>query len=247
MAAALQNFWLLSFAIWPGVVLVAALLNMGLWGKFGPTELIVDYLIGFTLGVFFWLFVRSDERSFAKSFFLVWSHGLFGLLRVFNVIPNTTWLFWWSAGATVGCTLLTAALDHAAVGIGTTMSAGGVAIGVLIFLLKAPFSLFTSAVGLLIFIAGLIHSGATNAGAGFLGGVAYSEWDRSKPYAATTLGCTVHNWQGRFSDVMKHELYHSRQYIYMHDWLVPTWAICWIFAGQGDKNPVEDVAYQIQR
>lgn len=242
----LQNFWLLSFAIWPAVVLVSALLNMAVWAKFSATELIVDYVIGFTLGVSFWLFTRSDERSFFKSFFLVYSHGLFGLLRVCNILPNTAWLFWWSAGATVGATLLTAALDHAAVGIGTTMSGGGVALGVLIFLLKAPFALCSSAIGLLIWIVGLCHSGATNAGAGFLGGVTYEEWDRSKPYWATTVGCTVHSWQGKFSDVMKHELNHSRQYIYMHDYLIPSWAICWIFAGPAAKNPIEDVAYQIQ-
>jgi hypothetical protein len=228
-------------------VLISALLNMGIWGEFGPTELIVDYIIGFTLGVFFWLFVRNDERSFVKSFFLVFSHGLFGLLRVVNVIPDTKWLFWWSAGATVGCTLLAALLDHAAVSIGTTMSGGGVAISVFIFLLKAPFALFTSAIGLLIFIVGLCHSGATNAGAGFLGGVTYEEWNTSKPYWATTVGCTVHSWQGKFSSVMKHELYHSRQYIYMHDWLIPTWAICFPFAGPADKNPIEEVAYKIQR
>jgi hypothetical protein len=33
----------------------------------------------------------------------------------------------------------------------------------------------------------------------------------------------------------------------MHDWLIPTWAICWPFAGQGDKNPIKAVAYKIQR
>lgn len=242
----LQNFYWLSFAIWPGVVLVSALLNMGLWGEFGATELIADYVIGFTLGVFFWLFVRNDERSFVKSFFLVFSHGLFGLLRVFNIIPNTKLLFWWSAGATVGATLLTAALDHAAVGIGTTMSAGGVLIGILIFLLKAPFSLFTSAIGLLIFIAGLFNSGSTNGGAGFLGGVAYSEWDRSQPTWATTVGCTVHCWRGTFASVMEHELYHSRQYIYMRDWLIPTWVVCWTFSGEGEDNPIEVVAHKIQ-
>jgi hypothetical protein len=243
----LNNFFLLCFAIWPGVVLLAALLNMMIWAHFSATELIVDYVIGFTLGISFWLFTRSDERSFAKSFFLVFSHGLFGLLRVCNVLPNTTWLFWWSAGATVGCTLLTAVLDHAAVGIGTTMSAGGVAIGVLLFLLKAPFALFSSAIGFLIFIAGLLHSGASNAGAGFLGGVVYEEWNQAKPYWATTVGCTVHSWQGRFSDVMKHELNHSRQYIYMHDYLIPSWAVCWLFAGQAENNPIEVVAYKIQK
>jgi hypothetical protein len=243
-----QNFWLLSFAIWPGVVLVSALLNMAIWAEFGWSELIVDYVIGFTLGVCFWWFVRSEQRSFAPSFFLVFTHGLFGLLRIVNVIPDTKRLFWWSAGATIGCTVLTAALDHAAVGIGTTMSGGGAALGVLIFLLKLPFALFSTAIGLLIFIVGLIHAAAaSNAGAGFLGGVTYEEWNTTKPNWATTVGATVHCWQGTFSDVMKHELYHSRQYIYMRDLLIPSWAVCWTFSGQGDKNPIEVVAYKIQR
>jgi hypothetical protein len=242
-----QNFWLLSFAIWPGVIVLSGLLNMGIWGKFGWSELIVDYVIGFTLGVCFWWFVRTEQRSFAPSFFLVFTHGLFGLLRVFNVIGSTQALFWWSAGATVGCTALAAALDHAAVAIGTTMSGGGVAISVLIFLLKAPFALFSTAIGLLIFIVGLCHSGATNAGAGFLGGVTYEEWNTAEPHWATTVGATVHCWQGPFSRVMEHELYHSRQYIYMRDLLIPSWAICWTFSGQGEDNPIEDVAYQIQR
>lgn len=242
-----QNFWLNAFAIWPAVVLVSALLNMGIWGQFGWSELIVDYVIGFTLGVCFWWFVRTDQRSFAPSFFLVFTHGLFGLLRVFNVIPDTKSLFWWSACATIGCTGLAAALDHAAVGIGTTMSGGGAALSVLIFLLKAPFALFSTVIGLLIFLVGLIHAAAaSNTGAGFLGGVTYEEWNTAEPHWATTVGATVHCWQGTFSRVMEHELYHSRQYIYMRDLLIPSWAICWTFSGQGSDNPIEDVAYKIQ-
>jgi hypothetical protein len=243
----LQNFWLLSFAIWPGIVLLSALLNMGIWGEFGFTELIVDYVIGFTLGIFFWFYVHNDERSFVKSFFLVFSHGLFGVLRIFNVIPNNKTLFWWAASCTVGATLLTAALDHAAVGIGTTMSAGGVVIGILIFILKAPFALFTSAIGLLIFIAGLFNDGIGDGRSGFLGGVVYTEWSPTTADThATTVGCTVHCWKNTFSSVMEHELYHSRQYIYMRDWLIPSWCVCFIFAGAGNDNPIEVVAYKIQ-
>jgi len=241
-----QSFWLLSFAIWPGVVLLSALLNMAVWAEFGWSELIVDYVIGFTLGVCFWWFVRTEQRSFAPSLSLVFTHGLFGLLRVFNVIPDTKRLFWWSAGATVGCTLLTAGLDHAAISIGAT--GGGAALGVLIFLLKVPFALFSAAFGLLIFIVGLIHAAAAlNTGAGFAGGVTYEEWNTTGPAWATTVGATVHCWQGKYSDVMKHELYHSRQCIYMRDLLIPSWAICWTFSGPGDQNPIEVVAYKIQR
>lgn len=240
-----QNFWWSSFVIWPGVVLVSALLNMAIWAEFDWSELIVDYVVGFTLGVCFWWFVRTEERSFAPSFFLVFTHGLFGLLRVFSVIPDTKWLFWWSACATVGCTGLTAALDHAAASIGDT--GGGVALSVFIFLLKVPFALFSTAIGLLIFIVGAIHAAAaSNTGAGFLGGVPYEEWNTSGPAYATTIGATVHCWRGNYLDVMQHEAYHTRQYIYMRDLLVPSWAICWTFSGQGADNPIEVVAYKIQ-
>jgi hypothetical protein len=247
------NYWLVSLVFWPAAVLVAALADMAIWAEFSITELLVDYVIGFAIGSFFFLFTDAepDDRSWWRSLLMVWSQGIFGLLGMTSLFPSTATLFWWSAGSMIGSTTLCAALDHAAVGIGGTMTAGGVVLSVLLFLLKAPFSLISTGVGLLIWIAGLCHSGAANAGAGFLAGVTYEEWNRTAPKSgtlATTVGATVHCWKRPFGETMKHELNHSRQYIYMHDWLIPAWAICWAVTGgkAGKENPIENVAYGIQ-
>ena len=52
----------------------------------------------------------------------------------------------------------------------------------------------------------------TDSGALFFG------WGRSGRHA-TTFGWVVNAFKGDIAGVVKHELYHTRQYIYMHDWL----------------------------
>lgn len=99
------------------------------------------------------------------------------------------------------------------------MSVGGGFLSFLIFLFKAPFAMVTSAVGLLIGIIGIIIGAiAGNPGFGFLGGILYFEWGFSGHYG-TTFGFVVNVFKGNMAKMIDHELYHSRQYIYMHDWL----------------------------
>ena len=63
---------------------------------------------------------------------------------------------------------------------------------------------------------------------GFLGGVPYVEWNTNVSpgnYSATTVGSMFNVWFGSASDVVKHELYHTRQCIYFHDWMIPFWLL----------------------
>jgi hypothetical protein len=248
------NYFWVSFVLWPVTIIVAALANMIIWTEFSGTELIMNLFVGIGLGTCFWLFTNAQPgaRSWWRSGLMIFSHGIFGVLGMTRLFPSVKSLFWWSAGCTVGATILAALLDHAAVAAGGTMTAGGVLLSILLFLLKAPFCLVSTAIGLLLFVAGAIHSGASNAGVGFLGGVLYTEWDRipSSPNGvqATTVGATVHCWNLRFCQNMRHELQHSRQYIYMRDLMIPTWAIGFVITGgkAGKENPVESVAYKIR-
>lgn len=247
------NFFWVALVLWPITVQVAALLNMLIWLEFSGTELILDWFVGFGLGTTFWLFTQDEpgNRAWWRTLLMVFTHGIFGLLGLTALFDSAAMLFWWCAGSTVGATVLASLLDHAAIAIGGTPNAGGVLLSVLLFLLKAPFCLFSTAIGLLIFIAGLIHLGAANTGAGFLGGVFYDEWDHAATpigVQATTVGATVHCWRLRFCQNMCHELNHSRQCIYMGDLMIPTWAIGFVITGgqSGAPNPVESVAYKIQ-
>jgi hypothetical protein len=247
------NYFWVAFVLWPVTVQAAALANMLIWLHFSGTELILDWFVGVGIGTCFWLFTNADpqNRPWWKSGLMVFTQGIFGLLGMTSLFPSIASLFWWSAGSTVGATVLASALDHAAIALGGTMTAGGVLLSVLLFLLKAPFCLCSTAIGLLIFIAGLFHQGSANAGAGFLGGVLYEEWDQTatpQGVQATTVGATVHCWRLRFCQNMCHELNHSRQCIYMHDLMIPTWVIGFAVTGgqAGEPNPVESVAYDIQ-
>ena len=66
--------------------------------------------------------------------------------------------------------------------------------------------------------------GETMGKAGFAGGVFFDEFDPGTgDPPATTLGCTVHTWS--CDTPFKHELYHTRQYIFMGDWFIPFWCV----------------------
>lgn len=247
------NYFVVAFVLWPLTVLLAALANMLIWWQFSYTELILDALVGIGIGSAFWLFTTddADNRAWWRSGLMVGTQGIFGLLGLTSLFPSTAWLFWCSAGSTLGATILASALDHAAIALGGTMTAGAVALSLVLFLLKAPFCPVSTVCGFLIWIAGVCHLGAAHTGAGFLGGVFYEEWDTAASpvgVQATTVGATVHCWRLRFCQNMCHELNHSRQCIYMHNLMIPTWAIGFIVSGgnAGQPNPLEHVAYGIQ-
>jgi hypothetical protein len=89
---------------------------------------------------------------------------------------------------------------------------------------KLPFAVVTGSVGLLIWLGGLFWTILGKGKAGFAGGVFFTEFDPSNStYYATTVGFTVNTWQG--ATPFRHELYHTRQYIYMCDWMIPFWLL----------------------
>jgi hypothetical protein len=198
---------------------------MLIWRAFTWSELIFDGLAGLAIGLCYVL--GSEPRAgFPAQLFLVMSHGLPGLLFLGGALDKTA-LLWTSLAMVVSSTVIAAALDHAALAIGKSRSVGGGLFSGLVFLFKAPFSLVTSAAGLLFVLVGIIRAAVSpNCRIGFLAGMLYVEWDTSNGMtSATTVGFTVQVWSGQFERVIEHELYHSRQYIYLHDWLVPAWLL----------------------
>ncbi|PKM44475.1 MAG: hypothetical protein CVV05_12085 [Gammaproteobacteria bacterium HGW-Gammaproteobacteria-1] len=264
-----DNVALVALVLWPAVILIAALINMLFAMTFSWSELVIDYLIGVVIGVCFY-FGTTGQVSGIEHFFLMLSTGLFGLLKWAGVdaLADPQVLFLVAAGSVIGATLLTAALDYAALALGTTMSVGGGFLSAFIFLLKAPFAMVTTVVGLVIGLIGVIV-GLVNGkgGFGFLGGVFYFEWGRGGPgdVHATTFGSVVNVFAGKMSSVMAHELYHSRQYIYLHDWLgvfyftvaglwglissaaAKNFSVYYFYAADRAReygNPIETVAYR---
>jgi len=268
MGDLLNNGFFLSIVAWPGVILACALINMLFHWSFSWSELILDFLAGVVIGVCFYFGTAKDANA-ASHFFLVFSSGLFGLLHALGVkaLEARDVLFGVSAAAIAGSVLLTSALDLATRKVGLRMSVGGGLLSIPTALLKLPFSFCTTAVGLLIFLAGLFTSFVRReTRVGFLGGVPYVEWnsDVADSYWATTIGATFMVWKGTVDNVLKHELYHTRQYVYLHDWLIPFWLLGGLwglasarisegsasfsdFSGaRGDKevgNPLERAAY----
>jgi hypothetical protein len=221
-----ENVYALTFGLWPAAVILCALLNMLITFKFSWSELIIDYLIGMVIGVCHYYGMVGNDISGWEHFFLMVSTGLFGLLEWTGTIEMTSANFFWlCVGCQAGCILLTGALDYGAGAIGYSSNAqkgGNIALSFLIILFKFPWALVTTGVGLIIGIIGLIyratHTSPHGDGVGFVGGTLWFEWG-GPPYHATTFGCVVNAFRGSVSDTFRHELVHSRQYIYMHDWL----------------------------
>jgi hypothetical protein len=124
----------------------------------------------------------------------------------------------------IGATLWCALWDRVSVMLGAELAPGPFFFSLLLFPVKACFAWITGGIGFLIWIVGMINAIASTGKAGFAGGVFFDEF---KPgagsYHATTLGFTVHTWFG--DTPFQHELYHTRQYIYMSDWLIPAWCV----------------------
>lgn len=240
MHGVLDNVFFLSFCAWPLILIGCALFSMMTQGSFSWSELILDYLAGILIGVFFYLGTQKKPHE-AVQFFFVFSQGLPGVLHVAGVkaLQSRDTFFLVSSVWMGGSVLLSALLDLATRKIGLSMNVGGGLLSILIFALKLPFSLCTTAVGYLFLLAGLIWfaikkgqedkndpSTECKVSIGFLGGVPYVEWyndESDGSYRATTVGAMVNVWKGKISSVLKHELYHTRQYMYFHDWMIPFW------------------------
>jgi hypothetical protein len=109
------------------------------------------------------------------------------------------------------------------------MNVGGGLVSSLIFLIKAPFALFTTTVSLIIFflLSGIwVAFARTKTRIGFLGGALYIEWNSGGASSfATTLGTTINCWVGDLSILIRHELYHTRHYMVLRDWFIPFWIL----------------------
>jgi hypothetical protein len=255
----LENVLFVSLVAWPGVVVGCALLNMLFQLSFSWSELIIDYLAGIAIGLCFHFGTQKGAGP-AEKFFLVFSSGLPGLLHVLNVkaLQPTNVLFAVTAGMVGGSVVLAGLLELATKALGLEMGVGGGLLSILIAPLKLCFSFFTTAVGLVIWLAGFVWflirkaqedksdpSTLDRARIGFLGGVPYAEFDyQSNDRKATTLGATVLVWSGKASRVLKHEFYHTKQYIFLHDWLIPFWLLggLWGMISAGIYNAAKDAA-----
>jgi hypothetical protein len=269
MEKILDNLFLCAFIFWPLVVVVSALLNMAVSAVFSWSELVLDAVAGIVIGIFFHLGTDKHAGA-APHFMLAFSTGLPGILSWAKVHPFETrsTLFFICAGWIAGSTLLAALLDRAAVAIDKQMGVAGGLFSILPWACKFPFSLATTSVGLLFFIVGIFRSFGDNGRIGFLSGVAYVEWDTSQSSSsATTIGGTVQIWFGKFENLIEHELYHTRQCIYLHDWMIPMWLVGGIWgvissaidgnasfgcfkAARHDRelgNPIESAPYKISQ
>jgi hypothetical protein len=247
-----DNYFLLALLLWPAAILVAALLNMLVWWTFSWGELVMAYLVGVAIGSIAFVGLGGTPSA-ATGFFLMMSQGVPGVLRWRGGLSDPAIFFWVGAGSTVGAVLVAALLDRVTLAIDKEMTAGGVAVSVLTFPFKAPFCLVTSAAGLLIWLAGVVRSFfGTDGRIGFLGGILYAEWDRGDTNGewTTTIGCTVQCWKNKFSGVIQHELYHTRQCIYFHDFMIPAWLVGELVRLIASRtanrdNPIERAAYVI--
>lgn len=220
----MDNVLVITLLFWPVVVLVCAGINMLISRTFSWSELIFDFLIGVLAGYFLYAGIQPGASAI-ELFFFIFSHGLLALIWVFSgPFTDPTSFIWIMAGLRIGATLWATAWDHLSVSLGARLAWGPFLFSLLVAPAKMMFSLVTSAFGLLIWLAGLVWAIAGKGKAGFAGGVLYTEFSPgSGGYHATTVGFTVHTWFGKTP--FEHELYHTRQYIYMSDWLIPFWCL----------------------
>ncbi len=248
MESLLNNVWFLSLVAWPGVLITCACINMLLQWSFSWSELVIDHLIGIAIGVCFYFGTEPHAHPVLK-FLLVFSDGLPGLLSAVGVkaLQSREMLFLVSAAVIGGSVLLSGLLDKATLVIDTSMNVPGGILSIAILAFKLPFSFCTTALGYLMWLIGLFVSFASSTTrVGFLGGVPYVEWNYTDANRwATTFGAAVMVWKGDVSTVIKHELYHTRQYIYLHDWLIPfypvagLWGIISAAIATSRENPID--------
>lgn len=248
----MDSYALVALVLWPATVLLAALLNMLVSWTFSWGELIIDYIAGFLIGSVFYV-AYDGKPDAAVQVLLVLSHGLFGVLHAAgaSLVADPQDAFLLGATWTVLGTTLSAALDRAATALGAEGGVGGFFLSLLIFLIKAPFALVTSGIGVFLWLICLFRSLAPGGKVGFAGGVFWCEWNNTDTNGewTTSFGVAVQSWKNTFAKCMAHELYHTRQYIYLRDWLMPFWVIgelVRLIAGRSNKaNAIEAAAYDL--
>lgn len=261
----MDNVLVITLVFWPVVVLLCAGINMLVSRTFSWAELIFDLLIGVVAGYFLYAGAQSGAQG-VVSFFFVFSHGMLALIWTLTngFMDKPADFFWAMAGLRIGATLWAAAWDNVSVALGAKLHWAPFLFSLVVAPVKMMFALATSAIGLLIWLSGLAWAIFGKGEAGFAGGVLFTEFGPGGggDYA-TTVGWTVHTWQGHTP--FRHELHHTRQYIYMGDWLIPFWCLGTIwgvisaavsrkhtvstqlaFGASGDVgNPIEIAAYRL--
>lgn len=218
-----------AFVFWPGVVLICAAINMVVSRTFSRAELQVDYIAGAVAGWFLFHGTRPGADEVDK-FFLIFSQGFFGILWESGVFSSAEQFFLIAGVYKIVATWWAARSDKkprkTALRSLFTLPA------------KLPFAIFTTAVGLTIWIVAKLGKRKTR----FVGGIFLSEFrPGGRRCSAVSLGATVHTWYG--DTPLEHELYHSRQYIYLGDWLIPFWLLGLPWGMR--KNPLEVAAYRL--
>ncbi len=226
----MNSYPLMILFLWPAILISATLLNMLISWTFSWSELIFCYLAGIVIGAFFMVGTEPDAPDIIM-FFLTFSHGFFGLLAWTGseAFATRETLLFWSAGYMLVGVVLSALLDRVTVTIGTSMNIAGGLLSILQIVIKAPFTLMTSAISFIIFflISGIwVSLFKSTARLGFLGGAPYIEWNYGGANSfATTLGITINTWKGDLAPILGHELYHTRQYMIFRDWFIPFWLL----------------------
>src|SRR6185436_11074580 len=77
MHSILDNLYFQMFAAWPGILILCALFSMLCQWSFSWSELILDYLAGMLIGLFFFLGTEKKPHE-AVQFFFIFSQGLPG-------------------------------------------------------------------------------------------------------------------------------------------------------------------------
>lgn len=226
----MDNVLIVSLLFWPNVVVVCAALNMLITWTVSWAELIFDVMIGVIAGYFLYAGVQPDPHP-AVTFFFIFSHGvpaavwwLTDGLATLGTGMDPAAFIGWMALLRVGAVLWTAGFDRISTLLGARLGWGAFFFSFVVAPAKLMFATFTSAVGFLIWLAGFFWAFGGGR-ASFAGGVLLTEFKPGSAtnYHATTLGWTVHTWHGNCP--YTHELYHTRQYIYMGDWLIPFWLL----------------------
>ncbi len=291
---------MIMFVVWPIVVVGCGLVNMLISWTFSWQEVVFDFLVGILAGALLWAGTQPDASGI-EQFFLVFSHGLFGLVWVGSEgfresIGGVGGFVLFMGIYRLACTAWAAAFDRLSVALGRRQTLGNGLFSIVPALVKMQFAWVTSGVGLLIWLVCVVWSLAARGRApqtesvthgpgagqtvnwmpprvGFMGGVLHSQFKpqadtdhasvQDWTYFATTVGFTVHTWKGNIPLI--HELYHTRQYVYMSDWMIPFWLLgmAWgalssvitggsvpvsraFQAAQGEVgNPLEVAAYKL--
>ncbi len=126
------------------------------------------------------------------------------------------------AGMIIVATLWASILDRMAIHWANSFFKS-MCLSILIAPAKLPFSPMTTLIGFCFWLKG-VSTIKVNGKVGFKNGVLWSEYQPAGPgHAALTLGATIVSFRG--GTPFAHELYHTRQYIYLSDLLIPFWLL----------------------